>query len=427
MRAPLLLFALLFTLTVFGQTSEFVEISVGNSYSKQLFFKLSDNSSTSIDNDAWDIAFSTIGLQDGAIHINEAANVSFGGPPPPQIELYLAPTNNFEDLVNTADLTERLYNNESSWEHGALNSMADPMNPADYGWGTYNPTTREVVGSQVFVIKLRDGNYKKLMIESLGISGYTLKYADLDGSNETTTIISKSNDDGSQLAYFSFETGDLIVEDIIPDWDLLYTRYYTPLQDENGILEYNLTGILTAPGIEVAEARGIDPSSVVYEDYTDSLKTNLDVIGWDWKELTADFRWMIPDDLAFFVKTADNNVYKMVFIDFEGSSTGTATFEKIDLGVISSVNDPNGNVTHLDVFPNPSRGEAAIMFSLKAAKNNMALSITNMMGQVVWQNQIGTNVGLNTIALPNLGLAAGTYVVSIGDAQELRTTKLVIR
>lgn len=60
---------------------------------------------------------------------------------------------------------------------------------------------------------------------------------------------------------------------------------------------YYVTGILTGRDGKVAEAEGVDPVSVDYADYQDSLRT-------------------------------------------EGSFTGTAVLEKTDLGIISAVKDP---------------------------------------------------------------------------------------
>lgn len=47
----------------------------------------------------------------------------------------------------------------------------------------------DINGNRVFVIKLRDGSYKKLMIQSFAGGTYNLKYANFDGTEEKTVAI----------------------------------------------------------------------------------------------------------------------------------------------------------------------------------------------------------------------------------------------
>ena len=49
-----------------------------------------------------------------------------------------------------------------------------------------------VTGNAFFVIQLSNGEFKKLMIEGLKQSIYTLKYADLDNTNEETVTLDKT-------------------------------------------------------------------------------------------------------------------------------------------------------------------------------------------------------------------------------------------
>ena len=104
----ILLIFLVLPLIVNGQ---FVEISYEAGYSKQAYYRLSDDATVNIANTSWDIAFTNMGLQDAGVLINEAA-ASSGV----ELELYQAPSNDFSATITSTDLTDRLYNSEDSWE-----------------------------------------------------------------------------------------------------------------------------------------------------------------------------------------------------------------------------------------------------------------------------------------------------------------------
>ena len=407
MKHYLLYIALL--LPFFLKAQEFVEVSYGASYTDQVFFQLSDCSSTTITDSNWDIAFTTVGFQDAGIFINEAAALSGT-----ELLLYLAPTNNFEDDINPADLTERLVNDEQSWDWGAFNATRSEMNPLDYGWGLYDPVANQVNGTTVFVIQLRDGSFKKFMIESLVLTTYNFKYADLNGANELTFTLDKSDFPGTDLALFSLTDGEAIDVPNTNEWDLFFTRYTTPLDAGDGeILEYVLTGVISGTGIEVAQADEVDPQTVDYEDYINEFSSALDIIGYDWKFFDmGTFQWIIPDDIAYFVKDRTGTVWRIVFVDFEGSSTGNAVFQKDEVGVVSSVDDPQSVFEDFTIFPNPASADVSISFSLKKA-GQVNMTLLTATGQVVWNNTIAANSGFNVANLPNRSYPAGSYVVRI--------------
>jgi len=394
---------------------EFVEVSYGASYSNQAYYQLEDDATTASANDAWDIAFTATGFQDGGIFINESS-ASMGA----ELILYLAPTNDFADPINPEELSERLLNSEENWDYGAFNSMRAAADPFDYGWGTYDTGTHIISGNSVFVLQLRDESYRKIQIVSLSGTVYTVKHAELDGSDEATFTVDKANFPNTEFAYYSFSEGG-IVNDIpsTSDWDLLFTRYSTPLDDgEGGILDYVVTGVLSGPGTEVAQADGVDPVSVDYEDYEGALSTDPDIIGHDWKEFDlGTFMWNLPADRAYFVKTADGKAWKIVFLDFEGSSTGTAVFEKTALGTVNTLDNPKSNFTDLTIFPNPAISEATITFTLKqAGPANMRLLAPT--GQTIWQSWLQPKEGFNAYTLPVLNLPAGQYFLELNVAGE---------
>ncbi|MCB0547990.1 MAG: T9SS type A sorting domain-containing protein [Phaeodactylibacter sp.] len=420
---PFFLIAMLHLATMKAQ--EFVQVAVGASYSQQAFYTLSNNEKTVLANESWDLAFGTA-AQGAAIFYNEAAKASFTGEAP-QLSLYLAPTNNFADEVNLSLITDTLYNPEIDWDNGAFNSIKNENDPDDYGWGAFDTGTQSILGNKVYALQLRNGTWKKIFIESMANGIFTMKYANLDGTGENTVTINKADYSGSPLAFFSFTSGTATASP--SGWDLLFTRYRTPLDPGDGeVIQYMVTGVLSAPGVEVAEARNIDPETVDYTLYLDSLGSQLDIIGQDWKffDLGASM-WIVDLSRAYFVKTAGNHLWKLVFYTFDGSSTGNFTFEKTDLGPLSGVESPVSNFIDFGLFPNPATTEMTISFSLEESQKDLYIYLSNSLGQPVWQSRVQGNTGLNILEVHPKGLPAGIYTLTLGKGRDTVTTKVVIR
>ncbi len=400
------IFSLCFSLVLSGQ---FVQAELGADYVNQHFYNLETQESTIIDSESWDLAFTAYGFQDAGVSINEAAGLQGTA-----LELYLAEGMDFDQDIAEENLEEIIYNGDQSWDAGAFNNLANPMNPFDYGWGTYNPGTMSVDGTQVFVIKLRDGSYKKFMIESLVVSTYNLRYADLDGSNEQTASFDKMMFPNDDVVFFSFDTNG-IVSLVDHSWDLLFTRYASPVPDVDGTLvDYIISGVLLAPGIEAAELRDVEPTTVELADYEDAFTSQIDLIGYDWKEFDmAEFTWKVFENLSYFVKTKSGDVYHLIFIDFEGSSTGIITFMQTTVG---STSTEDFTTTHdLSLFPNPNNGvfQLDLGDSFEAGFNS--LEIYNNIGQRLFVSD-ASNVA-SPIFTVNSDLEAGNYMLVLsGDA-----------
>lgn len=387
---------------------EYDEVSVGAGYSKQTFYKLSDGSSISIDNNAWDICFSSAGQIDGGIFINESAS-STGVP----IKLFLAETTDWATVIEGAEgLPDSiaLYNAEENWTEGAFNSVKNVNNQLDYGWGAYNPQNHTIVGNKIFIVKLRNGSFKKFQVVKLSGATYTFKYANLDGTEELEKTITKGN---NPLVYFSFATND-VVATVPTDYDLVFQRYITPLDDgQGGILQYTVTGVLTGPKTEVAKAAEVDVETVKEEDFANAYSALPTLIGHDWKFFDFTAGWVLPEDLVFFVKTKSGAKYKLVFVDFQGSSNGTSTVERTLLST-SSTNEEN-QLADFTVYPNPFVNNLLVE---TAAPGD--LKIYEATGKLVYNNKVnnGQNINLSF-------LSQGNYIYHFSNENGLKTGKLV--
>ncbi len=393
---------------VFAQTT-IDQISAGTGYAKAGFYKLADGTSEQVAHDAWDIAFSNLGVQKAGVFVNESS-ATVMGQPTPALELYDTYLTDFNETIDPSSLTadQRLFNPETSWSEGAFNTVKDPSNPFDFGWGAYSPQVNKVIGSRVFALKLRTGQYRKIIIDEYNGSTFTFRIANLDGTGVETKTVNTTFGNGSPVVYFSLANGSNVPTP--KGWDLVFCRYITPLWDGQGYLPYSVTGILSNDGILSAKAVNVDPTTVKHEDYLDSLSSRLDVVGHDWKAFNN--AWMVADDHVYFVKTRDSKLYKIVFLDFEGSSTGTGTFEKTLIGTFSSASDLPMGIREALVFPNPVAERLTLSFTSEMA-STLSLRLTNVAGQQVWSSQTRAQNGLNVLEINDLpSLPAGNYVLT---------------
>ncbi len=424
----LLLFSVLAIINIPVYSQEFQEISCGAGYTLQSFINLETGVQTQSNNEAWDIAFSDAG-QDAGIFINESSGTVMGIPVP-SILLYNALTDDFSEIPDTqVFLNYPLFNTEASWSAGAFNEVADPEDPFDFGWGSYNPATHQITGSRVFVITLRDSIYRKIQVQSLAAGVYSFRIANLDGTEERISTVAKSIASGNVLAYYSFATDSLV--DIEPSggFDLLYGRYYTVLDaGDSTTLEYAVTGILSGPDIEVAQANGIDPEEVSIETYLDSFQTRTDIIGHDWKEFNLNtFQWSLSTDRVYFVRSSSGNIWKLNFIDFEGSSTGNAVFEKTDLGIISPVLDIKSPFSSFDIYPNPTISEINLVLSTRENQRLKSdLLISDITGKIFLRKPVDISPGLNSFNINAIQLLSGTYQVSIRTGNQIISKSIFI-
>jgi hypothetical protein len=402
-----------FLANTFATAQTIQEVSLGAGYQKQSFVSLSAGTEATVSNTAWDLGFTVYGQQDGGIFVNESAGSSMGVPQA-QVELYDAQTTDFAAQPVPAALTARSYNAETSWAYGAFNEARVATNPFDYGWGVYSTASNQVLGTKVFVLKLRTGSYIKLQVVSLGANGYTFKYANLDGTNEITKTINKADFAGKTLAYFNFATANTVAVEPANGFDLMYCRYSTPYLDPSTgqYVPYTVAGILHARGIKTAKAVNITPATVSYNTFQDSLKTAPNTIGFDWKTFDG-AGWVLDQNRVYFLKTTANRVWKLQFIDFEGSSTGKAIFEKTDLGIFTAIENPVLSGLEALVYPNKVENDFNIALDATSNLKNATIMLVDMQGRVVLNQNIAVQNGFQVFNIAANGFAAGTYSVQL--------------
>ncbi len=79
----------------------------------------------------------------------------------------------------------------------------------------------------------------------------------------------------------------------------------------------------------------------------------------------------------------------------------------------------------LNVYPNPAENEANISVSVENA--NVAVSLTDLSGKVVYNNNLGTVNGTKNVTINTGNFANGIYMVAVNSNGNISTKKLVIR
>jgi len=154
-------------------------------------------------------------------------------------------------------------------------------------------------------------------------------------------------------------------------------------------------------------ADGVDPLTVEYQDYADQMSSAPLVIGHEWKTFDFMVGWLIDLDRAQFVETREGDLYKIVFFDFEGSSTGVTTLERSQIGNTST--DETVESASLSLFPNPTSDYVLVQSQVD---EQIRLTWFDRSGRLVGVNQSFTNT---QVAVPEI--TSGHYYLSVqGEA-----------
>lgn len=409
----LLLVALLFTVNAMSQTTQ--STAMGAGYANEVFWKMQSGDAGQAAINSWELAF-RIGLQNSSIFINSANGVS----------LYQVPNTDISGW-NTLDTIglhtwHQLFNSDTSWEFGAFDRSTTVF--PDFGWGVYDMATHVVNGDSLFILKLGNSIYKKLWIVKKDFGNWTFRYADLDNSNDQTVTLFGADYPDKNFAYFSVSNGTSVnIEPNTSDWDILFTRYVTLLPPDN--TPYLVTGVLSNAGVSVAKAENVDVNSVDATAYSNDYVTSISGIGYDWKYFDMNTgQYAIVDSLCYFIKLPDGNIYKLVFADFEGSSTGGISWEETNL--ISSISNLHQSLSAAAVYPNPAQGQLNMVFDVKRPLNDLQLFLNDVNGREVYHVAIAANPGINqrSIALPQL--VDGLYLLRLDSGDDVLQLKVMI-
>nr|MBC8148043.1 T9SS type A sorting domain-containing protein [Bacteroidota bacterium] len=321
--------------------------------------------------------------------------------------------------VDTSGLTAwpELINSEEEWEEGAFGQNA--LGHPDYGWGIYNTVTHNLTGDSLFIIKLMNGSYKKLWIvgKQSVANIYTFRYANLDGTGDTTVSVSCGMYSDKNFAYYSIENNTVLDREPLADsWDFVFTKY-NGAQPSGGF--YPVTGVLANDGVGIIRMDSVNTSIADWGPYP--FEDNISTIGWNWKAFSmSTFTYEVDDSLVFFVKNLEGDVYKLIFIGFAGSSTGKAYFTKelvsnTGIEYIFSVNEIN-------VFPNPSIDNFHI--AINTNYTNGKIQVVDILGKLMYSGEVNDSENLFMISTETW--KSGLYLVTVQTDNKIVTKKVLL-
>lgn len=420
MKKVIQLLTVFFTLSFFNLNAQIVDtISMGANYSQQTWYKFDTDKETKQPIANWDLGFSARSLRDASIWVN------------PQSILYKATAAKGDwatMVVDTLKLTAQIFNSDTSWSVGAFNVTGAGDATFDYGWGSYNQITKNVVGDSVYVMKTAAGVWKKIIIDKLSFdTSYFFRTANLDGTNEQSLEFKKKNFPNKLMGYFSLTTNQPIDrEPFIKDWDVVFGRYIgKTFNPGTGLLEdYPLTGLLQNDGVKVAKVKGDTVSrNITNRNFVGLIGT----IGADWKNFGFTGGWTVNDSTAYFVKTVDSKYFRIVFTRFGGASTGNIIFKREAVSSVSVKDVINGTAT-MAVYPNPATdGNINVVFDLDKYTQNVDFQLFSITGQSVYSQKLPNTEGLQQMVIPTLGLQSGVYFARLQFDGKAMTQKIVVR
>ena len=402
------IFSFLLVQSTFSQETT-VNLSLGASYTSQVYYKLNTKTETTVAANSWDLAFFRASNYEHGIRVNDGIG----------IEVFEAA--NQATAWNTIDITNeaawsRLYNSDTDRINGAF-----MQGSATYGWGEYNTATHHITGTIIYVLKYTDGSYKKFICEDF-YGGYTIKYASWNGSDwseDKSAVISNSNNSNNTYNYFSLQNdNEVIVEPAATDWDFVFTKYFTDVSTS----KYNVTGVLSSDNITVATATGDTTNNL---SYSEAINT----IGYNWKSLNATWTYDVDSELKFYVKDKDEKIYKLYFTEFGGSSTGNLVFNFEDVTQTLGIEEIGESIA-FGIYPNPVRSDKKIniVFDVnKVNKNENKIEIYNLSGQKVLATSITNSLGFYNKEINLSSLNSGIYMLKFTSGNYQKTKKIVIQ
>lgn len=389
-------------------------VFTGAGYANQVWYSLQNDNQGSAAKGNWDLAFDASGFG-SSIHVNTVGGAV--------LWLYRKGDTAKWSSIDTSGIETwtKVYNSDTSWSLGAFDQGMILSNPNDLGWGVYNSTTHIVTGDSLYIIKLGNGAYKKLWIESLSGGAYYFKYADLNGSNEKSGSIPKSTYTGKNFAYYSLQNNTALDrEPVSVSWDLVFGQYNTFIPTP-----YVVTGILHNKGVRTAQAKPVsDPATYInWSGHT--YRTAINEIGYDWKVFSGTF--VIEDSLVYFVRTRAGDLWKLIPTGFGGSANGGYMFSKEKLQS-AKVKDAAGNTfASLSVYPNPSSGNnVSVVYDFENRVTAAQISVSDLNGKQVFTDRLDNNAGLHLYTLKTESFNKGIYVVSILFDGKKTQQKLIV-
>jgi hypothetical protein len=178
---------------------------------------------------------------------------------------------------------------------------------------------------------------KKVVFHEVDESSYSLRFANLDGSEDYALLVSK--DSAPNFVHFSFDDGGIVLLQEPPNdsWDILFTQYTTLLYTNDGDpYPYLVTGCLINPAGVMVARDTVEGFAGLSLEILPQLEFSgaLDMIGYNWKDVegdvsTGNVTYVVEEGLNFVIHDRNGYYHKLRFISFYSNSgeKGYPTFE----------------------------------------------------------------------------------------------------
>jgi hypothetical protein len=396
-------------------------IYLGASYKNEVYYSLSSGNKGAVDRKQWDIAFRTIRLSSSII-TNDGVGV----------ELYAYPKSDTSGwaTVDTSGIKswKILVNSTTDWEPGAFdqNSKSHP----DYGWGIYNSVTHNVVGDSLFVIKLRDGSFRKLwIIEKFSADNiFDFRFAKLDGTEDHTVQFDSNPYLTKNYSGYSLTTNQVVDFEPVDanQWDILFTKYvYTyPASSPNAGSLYPVTGVLSNYKVKVKEYKHVAPDFILTDHVV--MDSTRSPIGWEWKVFNGTtFAYNVTDSLAYFIQDRGGHIHKLVFTNFVGSSTGRIAFRKERISLTGVGENPKSGF-NAAIYPNPVRNSLNLVINPGHSRLSI-VTLLDVSGRVVISKKFDLPADdLSELTISVSGLPSGLYILKIQAGAYIISRKVIV-
>ncbi len=424
----------------YAQNWVYDSVYLGPKYRNEVYYSLKDKMVDTVPIRNWHLAFSAVGGKDAmyyAILANHSNDVRVAKYPNSDITGW-----------STFDTSgwkswRRFFNSDEKWADGAL-CRDSSMHPY-YSWGVYNSNVPgEIDGDSIFVIYANPNPpaqpwAKKFYVVARksvsGVKSWTFRYANLDGTGDTTVTLMDNNYPKNHFMYYNLEKDmELKREPDNNKWDLVFTRYFAK-QNDPTTPYYQVTGVLHNIQTKSIKIKNQLCDAVSVTDTMDSrFSDKINTIGYDWK--TFDFnsnQYVLGDSLTYVVLNSRHElngsvtyeIYKLKFTGFGGGANGKVAFATQKMLIFNTaVNIIDENKFVYTLSPNPSNGNTQLYVNTEKL-STMQINIYDLSGKLIYNQQTKNN-GFNAYNLPTENLGKGLYMVNIQCGNNQQTQKLVI-
>ncbi len=265
--------------------------NMNSDYKYQLYYNLETNTIVGQNlKTAWDLGFET--SEDGYRIILNSSKAMFA---------FDTDQNNFEEVSDTTGfMSNRKWDDAS----GNLDSTA---------LGDWRGNNTIYILDRGYNESGQKLGFVKFQIVGVEDHGYSIRYAQLDGTNEFTLDINKNDD--YNFTFLSMNSNSVVsIEPPKDKWDLVITQYIESLSTPylvTGILlnRYNTSAIMDSTSIFTEINYG---TAISY-----SLSTDINTIGYNWKKYDYEAgSFIIYPKMNYIINDQKGFYYKLHLIDF---------------------------------------------------------------------------------------------------------------